>query len=307
MEDNFLLINVLPCEPEILRFTSDLALHVQGVDLAVAYMETAQGLRFCIRSATRELKASHLTDWILEGLPNFGGGSQEKGGGFILRQDFERQCREQSPLEFFIERLRLHQRTHDIIDCRNDPKSGVLYAYQKLPVVQGYVRCSRLFPRRTRLHIRMLEGDITITVDAQTYLMIGHAGEVYPISKSTFAKAYTNTEELFKPILPYTPTVFTNNPDERVALLEHAESCVCKENRVLARQLEQEIKLFTLWDQDSYICGNPGDWLVQRRENKHDLYIVKKDIFPVLYAKADKSHPVVSTQKKLIDKKYYVP
>jgi phosphoglycolate phosphatase len=294
MEGNFLLINVLPCEPETLRFVSDLSLQVQGVDLAVAYMETGQGLRFCIRSGTREVKASHLTDWILENLPYLGGGAQEKGGGFILAQDYKRQHQELSPREFFIERLHSHQRDYDIIDCRDNPRTGVLYAYQKLPVVQGYVRCSRLFPRRTRLHIRMLEGDITVTVDSQTYLMIGLAGEVYPINRATFAKAYTKTEAPFQPALPYTPTVFAHDSVERVALLDHAESCVSKEKRVLARQIEHGIKLFTLWDQDSYVCGKPGDWLVQRRENRHDLYIIKKDIFPELYEPVEKFQNVVN-------------
>lgn len=34
---------------------------------------------------------------------------------------------------------------------------------------------------------------------------------------------------------------------------------------------------------DSYLSGQPGDWLVARQENLKDVYIVKKDIFVKSY------------------------
>jgi phosphoglycolate phosphatase len=52
---------------------------------------------------------------------------------------------------------------------------------------------------------------------------------------------------------------------------------------VLARKLTRGVKLFTAWDADNDLQGEPGDWLVQIKSDPGDQYIVKGDIFPQLY------------------------
>ncbi len=282
-EDGVLLANVLPCEPGILRFLSDLALRVQGVDLALAFFETARGVRFALSSGTREIKAADLAARFFSGGSGHGGGGLEKGGGFISA-DAPELAGAEGPLDYFRRAVRDYRGAYDILDCLAEkaPATGTLRAYQKLPVVQGFVRCSRVFPRRSLLHVRMLEGDITVAVTPQTYLMIGITGEVYPITRQTFAKAYVLSDA--GPLLdaPYAPAVLDGNGG-RVALMDHAESCVCREGRVLARQLQRGVKIFTRWDRERYILGEPGDWLVRRKDDARDIYIVKERIFPRLY------------------------
>lgn len=282
-EDDMLLANVLPCEPGILRFLSDLALRVHGIDLALAFFETAQGVRFALSSASREIKAADLAARLFSGGSGHGGGGREKGGGFI-NADAPRLAEAESPLDYFRNAIREYRDEYDILDCLGEkpPATGTLRAYQKLPVVQGFVRCSRVFPKRSRLQVRMLEGDIALEVTPQTYLMIGLAGEVYPISRQTFTKAYALTDA--EPLLdtPYAPAVLDGNGG-RVELMGHAEGCVSREGRVLARQLERGAKIFTRWDKENYLLGEPGDWLVRRKEDPRDVYIVKEHIFPRLY------------------------
>ncbi|MCD7982990.1 MAG: hypothetical protein LUG19_01885 [Desulfovibrio sp.] len=282
-EDGVLLANVLPCEPGILRFLSDLALRVHGIDLALTFFETAQGVRFALSSGTREIKASDLAARLFSGGSGHGGGGLEKGGGFINAEASELGGAE-GPLGYFRRVICDYRGAYDILDCLAEkaPATGTLRAYQKLPVVQGFVRCSRVFPRRSLLQVRMLEGDITIEVTPQTYLMIGITGEVYPISRQTFAKTYVLSEA--SPLLdaPYAPAVLDSNGG-RIELMTHAESCVSREGRVLARQLQRGVKIFTSWDRERYVLGEPGDWLVRRKDDARDIYIVKEHIFPRLY------------------------
>ncbi|MDL2317177.1 hypothetical protein LJC59_08950, partial [Desulfovibrio sp. OttesenSCG-928-A18] len=183
--DGMVISNLLPCDPELLRFIADLALHVHGVDLSLVFMETDQGTRFSIRSVHREIHAGKAAAGLVADGLGAGGGDVEKGGGFISAAKYDAAFAPRPLTDFFRDALRAYRDAYDLFDCRSDaPLSpGVLHAYQKRPVLLAYVVCSRLFPKQTRLEVRMLEGDIVITVTPDTYLMIGLAGEVYPIRK----------------------------------------------------------------------------------------------------------------------------
>jgi phosphoglycolate phosphatase len=137
----------------------------------------------------------------------------------------------------------------------------------------------------------MLEGDINIQVDGDTYLMIGIAGEVYPIHKDKFAASYEATSEKFAPSLEYPPVVLNWDTGQRIALLHVAKSCVGKGGLVWAKRLDRGAKVFTLWDRDSYFLGEPSDWLVSSFEDSADVYVVKAALFPSLYAPADGNGP----------------
>lgn len=279
--DGVLLVNVLPCESGILRFLSDLALRVHGIDLSLAFYESSSGTRFALSSGTREIKASDLVRRLVAEGDGHGGGDHEKGGG-VVRGRSSAQTNG-SLLSFFRDAVNRYRNNYDILDClaEKPPVTGTLRAYQKLPVVQGFVRCSRIFPKRSRLLVRMLEGDIALKVSPQTYLLIGLAGEVYPVEREIFEKNYVTSDTLPVLDVPYTPAVICDG--ERVELIEHIEGCIAREGRVLARQLSRGIKVFTRWDTESYLLGEPGDWLVRRKENSRDVYIVKEPVFPRIY------------------------
>lgn len=37
--------------------------------------------------------------------------------------------------------------------------------------------------------------------------------------------------------------------------------------------------MFTAWDEEKYMLGKPGDYLAVRSDDKHDIYVVERDIF----------------------------
>ena len=289
-KDGLLLVNVLPGPADILRFIGDLGLHVQGVDIAVIFSENEQGFHFSVRSGTKAVKAGELACWLAADGLGTGGGERVKGGGFISAGPYANRYPGLEALVFFRNRFTAYLEAYTVCDCLAEPlfPTDTLHAYQKCPVLHGFVRCSEAFPKRTRLHIRMLEGDIVINATPETYLMIGLAGEVYPIEKRTFENAYTPVDTLPDLNILYSPVVLDKDSRTRVDLLRYAKGCMSREKRVLAKQLAHGLKIFTLWDRDSYLTGNPGDWLVQRKENERDRYIVKQDIFSLLYKKAHK-------------------
>jgi phosphoglycolate phosphatase len=176
-----------------------------------------------------------------------------------------------------------------VIDCSGisaraeailDPAS--MKTYRKLPVRLGFVPCHALFQGSADIQIRMLEGDMDTVVDEETVLMIGVKGEVYPIELEKFIETYTLTGERFDPDLSYNPTVLNKNTGTRISLLEFANVCVgIDESTVSAARLESRVKVFTRWDAENYLRGDPGDWLVSRSPD--DLYVIGDDVFDKLY------------------------
>ena len=284
-DGRFVLVSTPPCDPNILGFISDLAMQVDGVDLAVIFSESPDGFKYSVRTATREVKASDLARTIAAGGLGSGGGHADKAGGFISAANFARHRPGQPPLEFFRQRIHEHLADYDIIDCAKGAPddTGGFAEHEKLPVPVGFVPCDRLFPGRTSLQVRMLEGDISITAGPGTYLMIGTSGEVYPIEKDKFAATYTPLGTPLQEEFAYPPCVLDKDKGVRLPLLPAAEACVGKSVRLKARRLDRGLKIFTRWDQDNYLRGDPGDWLLMRNDDPADLYIITRDLFPRLY------------------------
>ena len=284
-EDRFVLINVLPSDVSILAFIGDLALRVHSVDIAVVFFETCEGIRFIVRSLQRETKAGELADWLAVESGGSSGGDAERAGGFIFLKQNAAFGGGETPSHYLLGRIHAYRDEFPLVKATGQESFSTqgMHAFQKLPVVQSYVCCREAFPEKATLRIRMLEGDITVALAEDTYLMVGLYGEVYPIEEAKFREFYRLTEEMPLENFLYTPNVFMEGSSTAVPLLPFTRPCVSKELRVFARQLEKGIKIFTRWDEDSYITGYRGDWVVRRREDKNDIYIIKKDLFTSLY------------------------
>jgi phosphoglycolate phosphatase len=284
----FVVIPTLPCDPNLLGFISDMSMQVDTVDIAVAYSTGIEGVKFSVRTAAREAKASDLASWLARDMGS-GGGHREKAGGYIARKKFMERFGDLSFSAYFADAMRDYIGNCEIIDCaaamgRNEaaPSLESMKTYRKLPVRLGFVLCNTLFERTSDLQIRMLEGDVDIAADESTVLMIGIKGEVYPIELEKFIESYTLTGERFDPGLAYNPTILDKNTGVRVSLMEFANVCVgTDETKVSAARLEKRIKVFTRWDAENYLSGDPGDWLVARSPN--DIYVIKGDVFDALY------------------------
>jgi Exopolyphosphatase-related proteins len=286
----FALLPAPPCDPNILGFISDLSMQVDSVDMVVAYCCMPNGdVKFSVRTAVRNVKASDLAAWLAQGLGS-GGGHREKAGGYLSGGKYQQSFGSKPFAQYFDETVKEYCRMFRILDCANAeslrlwPDIEAMSAYRKLPVTQGFVPFSSLFADPCELQLRMLEGDLTVRGSEETVLMIGIKGEIYPSDRRTFAKNYQETAGEYAPEFSYSPTVLNKTTGIRVSLQEYAKPCVStRSDTVKALCLDQPVKVFTLWDDEEYLSGNPGDWIVA--SSPSDLYIVTSDVFKQIYAR----------------------
>ena len=136
----------------------------------------------------------------------------------------------------------------------------------------------------------MLEGDFTLTVQEDTYFIIGVEAEVYKNDESYFLSHNDPSDQPYQFQGEYAPTVHesiraagASACTPRRTLTQYARTCIPKSGpKAHARQITRRTKVFVPWS-ENYMLGLPGDWLVSRAENPLDIYIVKKDIFPKTY------------------------
>ncbi len=281
-----------PCDPNILGVISDLAMQVDTIDTVVAYSPLPnEDVKFSVRTTTREVKANDLAAWLAQDLGS-GGGHSEKAGGYIAYSKFKEKYGQQKFLDFCNNRLHEYYEKFTIIDCLQPTKDknwldySRLRQYRKLSIKQGFIETSDIFGANVSLHVRTLEGDITIQSHENTLLMIGISGEVYPIQRDVFEKIYTLVEESYEPDFQYTPSVLNIHTGRRISLIQHSKVCRSAGSsciQVMPLQDGEYFKIFTRWDQKNYYSGKPGDWLAVRADD--DVYIINKDIFHKTYAR----------------------
>ena len=51
----------------------------------------------------------------------------------------------------------------------------------------------------------------------------------------------------------------------------------------MAKPIDKHTKVFSRWQYETYMNGDVGDMLCYSSTDELDVYIVKKDIFPILY------------------------
>jgi len=282
------LVQAPPCDPNILGFISDLAMQVDSVDIVIAFSPAQDGIKFSVRTSTREVTAAELASALTAGGIGSGGGHGEKAGGYINMTRFRAACGDIVPLAHFAQAAPRHIAAYTIIDCGLGDSVDMrgMRPYKKLSVPLGYVPCADLFSGHTTLRVRMLEGDMDIAADNDIYLMIGVTGEVYPIRKETFVASYTPVDQAFAPALDYPPTVLDKNSGLRLSLLQAAKTCVGREGMVRAKRLDSGVKVFTRWNSESYLRGEAGDWLAVRNDDPGDAYVITAPVFPILYGPA---------------------
>lgn len=288
-EQGFALAEAAPCDPNLLGFISDLAIQVAGIDTVIAWTPQGDGFKFSVRSSSRIAKARDATLWLTSRGAGNGGGHKEKAGGWVKGEAVREAG---SPREFFLRRLTGYLQGYEIID-RDSPREDCcrgMRQYRKKEVVIGFAPTVPLFAPGTRLQLRMLEGETIITAAEDIYIMVGTQAEVYFMRKAAFEQRYAPLDAAYIPAFApdYNPTVSPVTSGESVQLLEHVRQCRSKPDTspVSAKRLDRSLKVFPEWDQDNYLLGEPGDWLIMQNNNPNDLYVVKERVFPLLYEPA---------------------
>lgn len=291
----YALLETMPCDPNILGLISDFFLAVDNVDVCVVFSELDVGIKYSVRSCTNEVRADELAEYISRRIGS-GGGRSDKAGGLIqkelladLRPDY---LSSDDIHKHAIVTTVLRERLHDYYqDCRiiyagkDKLDTSKMKVYKKLPLKQGYVIPSEFLPIGTPILVRSLEGDYNLNVTEDSVIMIGVRGEVYASNMKVFGKNYKKLDEKYKLKLEYFPTIKNTRSGEILPLNKVAKTCVSEGgNKILAMPIKSTTKVFTKWNGDEYLKGEPGDYLAAKESDPDDIYIINKDIFTETYA-----------------------
>ena len=277
-----------PCDPNVLGLISDLVLQVSGIDSCVVFNEVPGGIKFSVRSCTKTVKASDLAVFLTKDIGS-GGGHLNKAGGFIGKVSYEERYPNMAEENYFTARMREYMQYYQIVDARTYKADLTkMVRYKKKPVVLGYVEAGKVVSVGDSILVRTLEGDVSIQVEEDTYIMIGIKGEVYPITRKKFTESYVPMQESYEADLEYKPTLTDEKSGRVVPLMDYAKSCRSTgTSEIYAKPLEQGVKVFTTWNSDTYMLGEVGDILAVRKDDLQDVYVIEKNIFEKIYKKCD--------------------
>ena len=136
--------------------------------------------------------------------------------------------------------------------------------------------------------IRTLEGDIDLVVEEDLVIMIGIKGEVYPSRLEKFNRSYNLSDEAYSyhtmTDSDYLPTIKVKSTGETLKLMDYARVCIPSGSvKIYAKPIDKGVKVFTAWDKEKYMLGQPGDYLAVRTDDYHDVYIIEQNIFGQTY------------------------
>lgn len=276
-------IKTEPCDPNILGVISDFAMETAEVDVCIAYYISPDEIKFSVRSCVKEVHANELAEFITYGIGG-GGGHLLKAGGTIRPEKIP-----EGVEDIIYNRVREYYSMFEVLYAKDTLlDTSKMKMYTKKEQKLGAVKLSDVFEIGSPVEIRTLEGDIHITIDDETYLMIGIEGEVYPISAEKLDSSYDLTGFDFKKSFEYEPSIRNLATDELKEVLPYAKTVISPPGvaRIYAFPLDHWVKLFTTWDEEKYYSGVPGDYIAVREDDPHDIYIISGKLFDQLYKPA---------------------
>lgn len=285
----FAVIKSQPCDPNILGLISDFLLQVDVIKTCVVFNETNDGFKLSVRSCVKEVNASELVTYLTENIGS-GGGHYEKAGGFVSKKLYEERYPTLHAEAYFNNRMTQYFDSFDLIYAdKYDIDVSSMKAYTKKNIPIGYVKTAEVLPVGTPITIRTLEGDIDMKVEEDLYILIGIKGEVYPNRREKFERSYKTLDQKYhfdEMVLSrdYVPTIKNRDDGSTLLITDYARVCVpTGQVHIHAKELKRGVKVFTAWDKEQYMLGKAGDYLAVRCEDRHDIYVVERDIFGRTY------------------------
>ena len=281
-DHNYLILRSEPCDPNILGVISDFSLETDKVDVCLAYYISPYEVKFSVRSCTKEVHANELAAFLAEGVGG-GGGHIYKAGGSLRPEKLDK-----DPSVLLKERMQEYFNMFTILYTKDTVlDTSDMLLYEKRPQEVGAVHLADIFPPKTQVEIRTLEGDVVVSVEEDSYLMIGIEGEVYPTNREKLFARYMSLNRPYSKTFEYAPSIKNLATGQKTDVMSHAQAMISHGGGLIyAKPLERSVKLFTLWDEEKYYLGNVGDYIAVRSEDEHDIYVIKKHIFPLLYQEA---------------------
>ncbi len=276
------------CDPNILGIISDTAMQVKEFNVVIAYGEVSGGYKLSVRSCIREVMADEFVRYITAGVGS-GGGHSFKAGGFIGADGLREKHPGVSIEEYLARTVENYFSSFTLIYAGEyEPDLAEFRRYQKKALTVGFADPLEFLDKNAPIRIRTLEGDIDTIVDGSFYLMVGILGEVYPIKTEKFNRSYRETAEAFQPEAEYKPRVYSRTDGRVFELMDHVRGCVpTGTTYIRAKELSQNVKVFTAWDEGKYARGVTGDYLACRDDDPQDVYVIRRDIFFKTYDPAE--------------------
>ena len=277
------IVKSKPCDPNILGLVGDMVLQVDSIDVCIIFNKCDGGYKLSVRSCEVEVAANDLAEYLTSDIGN-GGGHVDEAGGFINEKRYGEKYGDTLIESYIFKRVEQYYDSFDVIYAKDgiDDKTGFVPCKKK-PCTYGYVKSTDLFEPGTECMIRTYEGDVFVTADENIYLMIGVFGEVYPMKKESFKSKYIPLDEKLIKKFEYEPSVRDLRKDETYEIMSWAKQCRSTGSEVFARILNKPTKVFSKWDDETYMYGEAGDYICYSREDEKDLYIVKKEVFSEIY------------------------
>lgn len=284
----YAIIKAAPCDPNILGLISDFLLQVDAVSVCVVYNETAGGFKLSVRSCTKEVSANDLAEYLTDKIGS-GGGHAEKAGGFINKALYEQYYPTLHSEGYVGQRLNSYFGTIPVIYANEydiDVHTMGKYIMKNRKV--GYVPVGDLWNGSQVITIRTSEGDMDIVTDENLYLLIESNGRVTMCTREEFAVNYKETDEPYEINASYIPTARNRKNGKIKVLSDYTKCCsIIQEPTIYAKQLVSMVKIFGLHDENKYMLGRYGDYLVVNMDNLHDMSIMKADQFNEICSKIE--------------------
>lgn len=282
--NKFAVVRAQPCDPNILGIISDLLLQVNNIEVCIVYNELPFGYKLSVRSCRLDVKANEFVEFITEQIGN-GGGHKEKAGGFISKDKFNKVYADIGMEQYLLDKQREYFKSYQVLEAgKYKPTLEEFKLYKKKKIIFGYVKTTDLFENGNIILIRTLEGDVSVTISDDIYLMLDITGAAYPISKEQFNKKYSTKDKKFEQSYEYPPKVRNVLDGEVIEIMKYAKQCISNgRTQIFAKKLAKNTKIFSKWDYDNYMYGKSGDYIAFNKNSPEDIYIINKEIFAQTY------------------------
>lgn len=279
-EWRFAVIQTQECDSNILGIISDFLIQVDEIDACVVFNERSDAYKYSVRSCVKEIRANELAVFLMGDMGS-GGGHFEKAGGRINKDIYKKQLKTMNSEVYFEEMMIKYFEFFSIIyakDFQVDIAGMELYKYRNMEF--GYVELASLMGSGESVILRTQDGDMELQLEEESYLVIDQNGTLMLRNKLQFEYNFICTEEKFS-IDPkqytadYFPTIKAKTKDKMYAIIDYVKRCnFNSEKSFYAQQLDKGMKLFPVWDEEKYILGNPGDYLLCSRNNISNINIL---------------------------------
>lgn len=285
-EYHFAIIQTQPCDPNLLGLISDFLIQVDEIYTCVVFNQLEDGYKYSVRSCIREVRASELAQFLAQDIGS-GGGHVERAGGFLSTRMYEKFYPTTHAEAYFENKMKQYFDSFDILDTKLKAiDTSDMETYERKLCEVGYVNISDLVPDKTSCVVRTLEGDIEILMEKEKYILINDSCKVKVLTKNEFNEQYKLIPGECNIKLEYTPKLKNRNNSEDIDLMQYLGLCTRKNKvYVLAKELVRGIKIFTPKVGESYLLGNPGDYVVVKADDPYDISIVGQKEFHRLYQK----------------------